>query len=403
MRVHELYEDKTACYIVTELLTGGELYDQIIELDFFSETHAQTIARQCVSALSALHAIDVVHRDIKPENILLTSKDGQPFIKVVDFGFAVIQPKEGMTEAIGTPYYVAPEVLSGSRYDKKCDVWSMGVVTFVMLSGRTPFNADNLAGIAKEIRSCNYTFNYPEFEQVSDASKDFIRTCLKVNPAERVSMSDLLNHKWLSENVKGLFTDAEKQEHREALYRNLAKFSKGDKFQQGIITFIIHSLGQDEETSALGNLFATLDSSGDGKLTAAELLEGLQIVFGLDPAAVNAESVMAAMDVDKDGRIDYSEFLSATMNHEKLLNNDNLAKVFHYLDVDNNGEVSYEELLSKLDAAGLSRRNKDVWDRILAEADANGDKVLSEKEFILQMNKFLNHSQTLRSVIPSKE
>merc|ERR1712072_729091 len=100
--------------------------------------------------------------------------------------------------------------------------------------------------------------------------------------------------------------------------------------QQGIITFICVSMGMDAETIALGNLFATLDSSGDGKLTASELMEGLQIVFGLDPAAVNAESVMAAMDVDKDGRIDYSEFLSATMDHEKLLNDENLGRVFHF-------------------------------------------------------------------------
>jgi len=385
LRVYEMYEDDVACYIVTEMMEGGELYDRVIELDFMAEDHAREITQQLVTAVATLHAADVVHRDIKPENILLHSQDGHPFIKLCDFGFACVQPKEGMNEAIGTPYYVAPEVLSGKRYDKKCDVWSVGVVVYVMLSGRTPFNAENLAGIAKEIKNCRYTFKYPEFEKASKESMEFIRTCLQVNPEVRPSMEGLMQVEWL-DNVKPLeVTDG----HKENLVKNLQTFARGDKFQQGIVTFIIANTEMDEEMKALSKLFRSVDRNGNGKLTQDELLGGLQTVFGMDQTVGEGSEVMKAMDVDKDNRIDYTEFLAAVMNHEKLLNEGTLKSVFKVLDIDSSGEVSLQELMAKLDCSGISGRNAEVWAEIIKNADDDGNQQLNEQEFVDIMKKFL--------------
>lgn len=386
LRVYEMFEDDTACYIVTELMEGGELYDRVIELDFFTEDHAREITNQLVNAVASLHSFNVVHRDIKPENILLHKKeDGKPFIKVCDFGFACVQPKDGMNEAIGTPYYVAPEVLSGKRYDKKCDVWSVGVVVYVMLSGRTPFNADNLAGIAKEIRNCRYTFKYPEFEKCSSTAMDFVRTCLQVDPTVRPSMEGLLQLEWLKHSGSMEVTD----EHRNNLCTNLKKFSRGDKFQQGIITFIIANIEMDDEMKTLSRLFRDLDTNGNGRLTSDELMDGLHKVFGVDQTTVDGKVVMESMDVDKDGKIDYTEFLAAVVNHEKLLNEDTLKAVFKVLDMDNSHEISLTELITKLDAAGISKRNDVVWSEIIKNADEDGNKGLNEAEFISIMKKFL--------------
>jgi len=386
LRVYEMFEDDVACYIVTELMEGGELYDRVIELDFFTEEHAREITNQLVNAVATLHSFNVVHRDIKPENILLHKKeDGKPFIKVCDFGFACIQPKDGMNEAIGTPYYVAPEVLSGKRYDKKCDVWSVGVVVYVMLSGRTPFNADNLAGIAKEIRNCRYTFKYPEFEKASEQALDFVRTCLQVDPTVRPTMEGLLQLEWLKNSSGYVATD----EHKNNLSANLAKFSRGDKFQQGIITFIIANTEMDDEMKALSRLFRHLDKNGNGRLQSDELMTGLHEVFGVDQAMIDGEQVMKSMDVDKDGKIDYTEFLAAVVNHEKLLNEDTLKAVFQVLDIDNSHEISLQELITKLDAAGISKRNADVWSEIIKNADEDGSKSLNEEEFVGIMRKFL--------------
>jgi len=395
LRVYQMYEDDLACYIVTELLEGGELYEQIYEQDFFEESHAKSIAFQIVTALSALHAANVVHRDIKPENILLHSQHGEPLIKICDFGFACKQPKEGMKEAIGTPYYVAPEVLSGSRYDKKCDVWSVGVVTFVMLSGRTPFNAKDLVGIAREIRNCNYTFDYPEFTEVSEEAKNFIRTCLQVNPEARESMAGLLTHPWLKRlSCKHDSTPSVPTKKKDGLAQNLKNYSTADKFQQGIITFICVSIGMRDEMHALGKLFASLDSSGDGKLSVTELKEGLHKVFGLDNTTFEAEAVMEAMDADGDGQIDYTEFLSATSDHTNLLTEKNLSRVFQYMDVNDDGTVSFSELIGKLDAAGVSKRSESLWAEIMLQADQNGDDQLSETEFVDIMKRFTTAPQS---------
>jgi len=405
LRVYEMFEDDVACYIVTEMMEGGELYDRVVELNFLSEEHAREITLQLVTAVSTLHSCDVVHRDIKPENILLDSKDGQPFIKVCDFGFACVKPKEGMSEAIGTPYYVAPEVLSGKRYDQKCDVWSVGVVVYVMLSGRTPFNADNLAAIAREIRACRYTFKFPEFDKVSPEALDFVRTCLQVDTELRPSMAEMLQHKWLQPDwvlVKHCTTGNGQRcecsdctgvlEIQKELRTNLQNFSRGDKFQQGIITFILSHMEMTDETKVLSKLFRKLDKDGNGKLSQDELLEGLETIngiFGVEYQTSDAQQVMAAMDMDQDNRVEWTEFLAAMVDHSKLLSEGSLIKLFETMDEDNSNEISLEELKCRLDAAGISKRNEEAWALIIQNADADKSKSLNQKEFVDTMKQFL--------------
>jgi len=407
LRVYEMFEDDVACYIVTELMEGGELYDRVVALDFEGisvEKQTREITSQLVSAVSMMHSVNVVHRDIKPENILMVSKDGHPFIKVCDFGFAVKKPEEGMTDTIGTPHYVAPEVLSGENYHLKCDVWSVGVVVYVMLSGRTPFNGDSLAAIAREIRAGRYSFKFPEFEKVSPEGLDFVKTCLQVDPDLRPSMAEMLQHKWLKPDVEKTKCSGKsrcrcgdckslKPVHKERVRR----FSVGDKLQQGIITFIMTNSEMNEEIEDLGNLFRDLDSNGDGKLTEQELQEGLQqqqlqsnCMLGINGGShlTEALEVLKLMDLDADSRVDWTEFLSAMVDHTKLLSEEKLTQLFEMIDEDNSNEISVKELMNKLDAAGMSKLNEEAWAEIMQNADVDNNRNLNLSEFLATMKKF---------------
>lgn len=255
-----------------------------------------------------------------------------------------------------------------------------------MLSGRTPFNGSNLASIAREIRQCNYTFDYPEFKSASNDSMDFIRCCLKVEAAQRLSMEQLLEHSWL----KGEHSKAEhvSDEHKCNLTRNLQKFQQADQFQRGIVTFIIHNMEMSEEMKALGRLFRQMDVNGNGKLNSKELKRGLEQVFGLDSKCMEAEQVMATMDVDQDGRIDYTEFLAATISHDTVVSDKVLKQVFDTIDTDCSGDISLNELLVKLDASGISRRNELVWAEMIKNADSDNDKRVSKQEFCDIMKQF---------------
>mmetsp|Transcript_11813 Transcript_11813/g.27197 ORF Transcript_11813/g.27197 Transcript_11813/m.27197 type:complete len:735 (-) Transcript_11813:86-2290(-) len=197
-------EDRT--YLVLELLSGGTVLDRIVESEFFSENDAILVTRSILKALEYLHSQGIVHRDIKPENLLYVSNDpSSPFyhtVKVSDFGFSK-HDCQVLKTACGTPEYMAPEVLEtrASGYDEKVDVWSLGIVVYVMLSGFFPFLSSSRPALFKKIAAGEFSFPSPYWDCVSDKAKDFISKTLKVKPEERTSAAAALQHPWMTEGV----------------------------------------------------------------------------------------------------------------------------------------------------------------------------------------------------------
>lgn len=160
LKLYEFYDEKKRYYVVTELCTGGELYYEITSKQFFNEKEVLHISKQICGVLAYCHNKGIVHRDLKPENILFDSKNGN-IIKIMDFGLsAYLEDGKIPRETVGTSYYIAPEVLQ-SDYDEKCDMWSLGVILFIMLSGRAPFDGRNDREIIKNILSINYDVQIP--------------------------------------------------------------------------------------------------------------------------------------------------------------------------------------------------------------------------------------------------
>jgi len=191
--------------MVQDLLSGGELFDRIIEQTFFSEKEAARVIKQIASALVYLHDLNIVHRDLKPENLLLTDKSKDDYdVKIIDFGLAK-QSTEKMNMPCGTPGYVAPEILKRKKYHKEVDVWSLGVITYILLCGFPPFvdDGNNLKSLYKQIRKGSYSFPDKYWKNISDDAKNLIKNMLEVNVKKRFTARQVLDHDWAKRTAPG--------------------------------------------------------------------------------------------------------------------------------------------------------------------------------------------------------
>jgi len=218
-------------YIVTEFVGGGELFDRIIEKEFYSEEDARKLVVTLASALKYCHERGIVHRDLKPENILLSSKDDDNIVKIADFGFAKqydTSSDDSLTTSCGTPGYVAPEILNGKKYGKEVDMWSFGVIIYILLCGYPPFHHDNQKELFKMIRAANYKFDEEYWKSVSEDAKDLIRNLLIVDREKRFTIEQLMAHKWITSADGYSETDISQAKV------NLGNYQKSLRFKAGV-------------------------------------------------------------------------------------------------------------------------------------------------------------------------
>jgi calcium/calmodulin-dependent protein kinase I len=201
IKVFGFFEDADFFYIVTELMSGGELFDEIVEREFYWERDAQEVVKMLADALAYMHARGIVHRDLKPENVLLTTKGKDGIVKLADFGFAArteLDKKDyQLTTPCGTPGYVAPEIVSGIKYGREVDMWSLGVIAFILLGGYPPFHDDDQNELFRLIRRGKFTFDPAYWGMVSEEAKDCIRCLLTVDRTKRMTAADVKKHPWL--------------------------------------------------------------------------------------------------------------------------------------------------------------------------------------------------------------
>ena len=210
VRLYEVYDDDSSIFMVMEKCEGRELFEEIRSRVTFNEREAALVTKQILQAIAYCHERGVVHRDLKPENILLdTSKEARGSIKVIDFGTASVFRKddtkqEHMNKEVGTAYYIAPEVIN-LHYTEKCDIWSIGVILYIMISGRPPFDGRNEREILTRVSTGVYSLETPEWKQTSSAVKDLISKMMEVDYNKRLSASQCLDHPWIKKKVKTSF------------------------------------------------------------------------------------------------------------------------------------------------------------------------------------------------------
>jgi calcium/calmodulin-dependent protein kinase I len=199
--MHEMFETSTHIYLVMELVTGGELFDRVVEKGSYNERDAARIMKQLLEGIFYLHSLGIAHRDLKPENLLLASPDANADIKIADFGLSKIMGPEAhmqMTTACGTPGYVAPEVLKCEGYGKSVDLWSAGVIMYILLCGFPPFYEESNALLFEKIMGGKYSFPAPYWTNISPAAKDLVRALLTVDPSKRIPLDKALKHPWIT-------------------------------------------------------------------------------------------------------------------------------------------------------------------------------------------------------------
>lgn len=198
VKLLDAYESRQCVYLVMELVTGGELFDRIVEKGSYTEKDAADLIKQVLSAVSYMHDEGVVHRDLKPENLLYYSPDEDSKIMISDFGLSKMEESGLMATACGTPGYVAPEVLAQKPYGKAVDVWSIGVISYILLCGYPPFYDENDANLFAQILKGEFEFDSPYWDDISEEAKDFIRNLMCVDVEKRLTCSYALKHCWIT-------------------------------------------------------------------------------------------------------------------------------------------------------------------------------------------------------------
>ncbi|PHT28162.1 Calcium-dependent protein kinase 29 [Capsicum baccatum] len=360
------YEDKNNLHLVMELCSGGELFDRITVKGNYSEKEAARIGRQIVNVVHACHFMGVMHRDLKPENFLMVSKDDDSPLKATDFGLSVfIEEGKIYKDIVGSAYYVAPEVLK-RNYGKEIDVWSAGVILYILLSGFPPFWAETEKGIFEEIVKGKLDFESSPWPSISSSAKDLVRKMLTMDPRRRITADEALGHPWLKKDG-----EASDKPIDSAVLLRLKQFRAANKMKKLALKVIAENLSE-EEIKGLKQMFNNMDTDGSGTITYEELKTGLSRL-GSKLTEAEIKQLMEAADVDNSGTIDYIEFITATMHRHKLEREENLYKAFRFFDKDNSGFITRDELRHAMEEYGMG--DEATIDEILDDVDTN--KVIS--------------------------
>jgi calcium-dependent protein kinase len=380
------FEDRENVYIVMEYCTGGELFDRIIAKGTFSEAEAAKFFRQMVNMVAHCHNMGVMHRDIKPENFLLSTPTDDTDLVACDFGLGTFfKPGDEFSILVGSPYYVAPEVLR-RKYGSEADIWSLGVVLYILLCGLPPFWGSSDKEIFMSILRGNLDFTSAPWPSISEEAKDLVRKVLTLDPAQRPSISEMLSHPWLKEN--GVASDKPLDS---VVMSRMKQFAAQTKLRKAAILIAAQYLGADE-IQGLKELFKSFDVDGDGTITYEEFRQGLRASSTVGGAEILSDSeiekIMKEADVDGSGAIDYNEFLASTVNVSLLQREDILRKMFLDLDADGSGTLTVDEIEAALGQTSLGQTvdHNDVLEMV-KRADANGDGVIDFDEFVAEWRK----------------
>lgn len=370
VKAYECFEDNTYIHIVTEYIPGGQLIDYIIQQQMVSESSSSEIMKQIFSGIGYCHSNNIIHRDLQPENLLLENGSSGA-IKIIDFVASSLLSTQNPFNSKKNPSFSAPEVINNLFFDSSCDLWSCGVIMYLLLSGKLPFYGKNENDIKNRVVQGEYSLKIPGLSTVSEEARDLLRNLLQLDPTKRISAENALTHPWFQKAQSNKKIDL-------ACLKNLSNFRFGQKFQQAISMFISSNLVSKEVVNKMNAEFRVLDKNGDGKLSKEELLSAYEKIMNAEKARLEVDKIMSNIDSNESGFIDYSEFISACMKAEEVLNEENLRMAFKIFDKDASGKLTVQEVK---DLLGASVGNEEAINILLKEIDSDEDGEIDVKEF----------------------
>ncbi|XP_008786134.1 calcium-dependent protein kinase 20-like [Phoenix dactylifera] len=373
----DTYEDDNAVHLVMELCEGGELFDRIVAKGHYTERAAAAVTRTIVEVVQMCHKHGVMHRDLKPENFLFANKKETSTLKAIDFGLSVFfRPGERFSEIVGSPYYMAPEVLK-RNYGQEIDVWSAGVILYILLCGVPPFWAETEQGVAQAIIRSAVDFKREPWPRVSDNAKDLVKRMLVPDPKRRLTAQEVLDHPWLQNAKK-----APNVNLGDTVRSRLQQFSVMNKFKKKALRVVAEHLSV-EEVADIKEMFQKMDINNNGRVTFEELKYGLHKLGHQVPDS-DVQILMEAADVDANGTLDYGEFVAMSIHIRKIGNDEHLHKAFAYFDKNRSEYIEIEELRDSL-ADDLGPNHEEVINAIIHDVDTDKDGRISYEEFAAMM------------------
>ena len=386
LKIYEFYQDDKCFYLIMEYCNDGDLFDKIQKEAPFNEYTACHVVYQILSAIVYCHSNNIVHRDIKADCILIESienivHNGEEFplfhIRLTDFSSArSFNKKKKLTKKIGTSYFIAPEVLN-RNYNEKCDVWSIGVLLFIMLCGKPPFWGESDKEILEKVKTGKYDWRDDEWKSISQEGQAMVHELLNIKVSSRPSASEALQHKWFS---KYLYKHPVQRTKVEDFYRNIVSFKIDPVlfFQQASLAYMVHHLAKKEDIIDIRRFYTWIDNNGDGKMEYKEIVEGFKQFLEVNEKELTR--IFKYIDQGKTGCIEYEEFIRACINKKELLTEENLKSTFIlFTKTDENATISCNDFKSIL---GMSSKFSDKqWDTIIKTIDKNGDGQIEFDEF----------------------
>ncbi|KAL4592070.1 hypothetical protein LXL04_005051 [Taraxacum kok-saghyz] len=375
--MRDTYEDNDAVHIVMELCEGGELFDRIVARGRYTERAAASIMRKIVEIVQMCHSHGVMHRDLKPENFLFGNKKESAPLKAIDFGLSVFfKPGEVFNEIVGSPYYMAPEVLK-RNYGPEVDVWSSGVILYILLCGVPPFWAETEQGVAQAIIRSVINFKRDPWPKVSENAKDLVKKMLDPDQKRRLTAQQVLDHPWLLNSKK-----APNVALGDAVKSRLKQFSVMNKLKKRALRVVADHLSM-EEVAGIKEEFKMIDTGNKGNINIDDLKIGLQ-KLGHQVNDADLQVLMESADVDRDGTLNFGEFIAATVHLKRMANDEHLHKAFNFFDKNHDGYIEVDELRHALGDEG-DVNNEDVINAIMNDVDTNKDGCISYEEFVAMM------------------
>lgn len=321
--IHEFFDNGNRIYIIMEYLEGEPILEYLIKNSpTITERKIAELMHQLLSAIHFMHINGIVHRDIKSENILYNGK----VLTVIDFGASKSMMENKMLRSVcGTLFYMAPEVMQGN-YDAKCDIWSAGILFYILLSGQLPYDASDKDEIIRKIKNYDFAIPFENIKGISPEARDLLMQMLQFNSVNRINAERALQHKFFDSLDRSVDNTT-----ISGVLNNLEHLIFKSKLQEAVYMYFLNSIVTQSEQYEIIRTFKAMDENNDGLLTLKELTNGLKLT-GRIVSDEEIQDLFNKIDQDKNGTISFSEYLAGAIDREKLFSEERIIKVFKIFD-----------------------------------------------------------------------
>ena len=380
IKIFEFYIDDDNYYLITEYCSGGDLFD-FAKSNKLNEYQVAFIMYQLFSALNYCHKMKIIHRDLKPENILVSKNENNYVrIKIGDFGTSILFKKGDIQkDVIGSLYYFAPEVIK-ENYNFKCDLWSSGVIMYILLTHKIPFNGEDDEDVINSILYKEY--NTKLLSKFSNNTIDLISKLLEREVNQRINSEQALEHKYFEEfKSKELLNKIKDKKKIEKFIENLKHYKRKSILQETILAYLIHNFPDLDDIDDANKLFNQIDAKGNGQVSLDELYYGLSIIIESDKLKDDIVEIFANLDTDKNNYLTYEEFVRGAIDKNCFLDDKVLEFAFKYFDKDNKGEITINDI-SNIFKNNIKKKDiTETLKKIISEVDEEGNEKITYEKF----------------------